>query len=124
MRIAIVILNWNGEVLLERYLPSVMQYSQGADVYVVDNASTDDSVAFIKANYPTIQIVQNKENGGFTKGYNIGLKNIDADVYCLLNSDVEVTENWLHPILEVFSKNKDAAIIQPKILDMMRPEYF
>ena len=124
MRIAIVILNWNGEVLLERYLPSVVQYSQGAEIYIVDNASTDDSVAFIKANYPTIQIVQNKENGGFTKGYNIGLKNIDADVYCLLNSDVEVTENWLPPILEVFSKNKEAAIIQPKILDMMRPEYF
>ncbi len=124
MRIAVVILNWNGEVLLERYLPSVVQHSGDAEIYVVDNASTDNSVGFIKANYPTVKIVQNQENGGFTTGYNTGLKNIDADIYCLLNSDVEVTENWLPPILKVFSENKEAAIIQPKILDLMRPDYF
>ena len=124
MRIAVVILNWNGEVLLERYLPSVMQYSGDAEIYVVDNASTDGSVSFIRNNYPSVKIVQNSENGGFTKGYNDGLKHIDADVYCLLNSDIEVTEDWLPPIQEVFSKNNEIAIVQPKILDLMRPDHF
>ncbi|WP_446050337.1 glycosyltransferase family 2 protein [Zobellia laminariae] len=124
MRIAVVILNWNGEVLLERYLPSVVQHSGDAEIYVVDNASTDNSVAFIKTNYPSVKIVQNSENGGFTKGYNDGLKSIDADIYCLLNSDIEVTEGWLPPILKVFSENKEVAIVQPKIMDLMRPDYF
>ncbi|CAM4337258.1 glycosyltransferase family 2 protein [Zobellia roscoffensis] len=124
MRIAIVILNWNGEVLLERYLPSVIQYSDGADIYVVDNASTDGSVAFVETNYPNVTVVQNAKNGGFTTGYNIGLKSVEADVYCLLNSDVEVTERWLEPIIKAFNENKDAAIIQPKILDLMRKDHF
>ncbi|MDO6516832.1 glycosyltransferase family 2 protein [Zobellia uliginosa] len=124
MRIAIVILNWNGEVLLERYLPSVIQYSEGADIYVVDNASTDASVAFIAENYPSIKVVQNTENGGFAKGYNDGLKTIDADVYCLLNSDVEVTEGWLAPIEKAFNDHQEVAIIQPKILDLMRQDHF
>ncbi|SIS69515.1 hypothetical protein SAMN05421766_103437 [Zobellia uliginosa] len=124
MRIAIVILNWNGEVLLERYLPSVIQYSEGADIYVVDNASTDASVAFIAENYPTVKVIQNTENGGFAKGYNDGLKTIDADVYCLLNSDVEVTEGWLAPIEKAFNDHQEVAIIQPKILDLMRQDHF
>ncbi|CAZ98633.1 glycosyltransferase family 2 protein [Zobellia galactanivorans] len=124
MRIAIVILNWNGEVLLERYLPSVIQYSEGADIYVVDNASTDASVTFIAENYPAIKVVQNTENGGFAKGYNDGLKTIDADVYCLLNSDVEVTEGWLAPIEKAFNDHQEVAIIQPKILDLMRQDHF
>mgnify|MGYP000689539948 CR=1 FL=1 len=124
MRIAIVILNWNGEVLLERYLPSVVQYSFGADIFVIDNASTDGSVDFVKKHHPTVKIVQNSENGGFTKGYNDGLKSIDADIYCLLNSDVEVTEGWLDPISELFDKNPQVAIVQPKILDLMRKGYF
>ncbi|MDO6808975.1 glycosyltransferase family 2 protein [Zobellia galactanivorans] len=124
MRIAIVILNWNGEVLLERYLPSVIQYSEGADIYVVDNASTDASVAFIAENYPAIKVVQNTENGGFAKGYNDGLKTIDADIYCLLNSDVEVTEGWLAPIEKAFHDHQEVAIIQPKILDLMRQDHF
>jgi len=124
LRIAIVILNWNGEVLLERYLPSVVQYSFGADIFVIDNASTDGSVDFVKKHHPTVKIVQNSENGGFTKGYNDGLKSIDADIYCLLNSDVEVTEGWLDPISELFDKNPQVAIVQPKILDLMRKGYF
>lgn len=124
MKIAIVILNWNGKTLLERYLPSVMQYSEGADIYVVDNASTDNSVTFIKTNYPSIKIIQNNINGGFAKGYNDALKHVDADVYCLLNSDVEVTENWLKPIKKAFQELPEAAILQPKILDLVKPEYF
>lgn len=124
MKIAIVILNWNGEVLLERYLPSVTMYSQEADIYVADNASTDNSVDFIKSNYPSIKLIQNSKNGGFTKGYNDALKHVEADIYCLLNSDVEVTENWLDPIREAFSRIPEAAIIQPKILDLLRRDHF
>ena len=124
MKIAIVILNWNGEVLLERYLPSVIQYSGDADIYVADNASTDGSVDFLKRNYPQIQIIQNKVNGGFAKGYNDALRYVNADIYCLLNSDVEVTPNWLKPIREAFETIPEAAIIQPKILDLLRKEYF
>ncbi|NDV14896.1 glycosyltransferase [Muricauda sp. TY007] len=124
MKIAVVILNWNGEALLERFLPSVMEYSEGADIYVVDNASTDGSVDFLKQHYPTIGIVQNAGNGGFAKGYNDGLKNIEADVFCLLNSDVEVTPNWLKPIKEAFNNLPDASIIQPKILDLNQKDHF
>ncbi len=124
MRIAIVILNWNGEVLLERYLPSVIQYSSDADIFVIDNASTDASVDFLKKNHPAVKIIQNSENGGFSKGYNEGLKNIDADIYCLLNSDVEVTDGWLAPILELFTQKPKVAIVQPKILDLIRKDYF
>lgn len=124
MKIAIVILNWNGEVLLERYLPSVIAHSKEADIYVADNASTDGSVAFVTRTYPTIKIIRNTENGGFAKGYNEALKHVDADIFCLLNSDVEVTENWLHPILEAFSNITDVAIIQPKILDLLKRDYF
>lgn len=124
MRIAIVILNWNGEELLESFLPSVTQYSGDAEIYVADNASTDGSIDFLKANYPTLRIIQNSSNGGFAKGYNDALKFIDADVFCLLNSDVEVTENWLEPIRTAFQELPDAAIIQPKILDLKRKSHF
>lgn len=124
MKIAIVILNWNGKALLERFLPSVVAHSDDADVYVVDNASTDKSIAFLENNYPHIGIVKNATNGGFAKGYNDGLKHIQADVYCLLNSDVEVTQNWLGPILNTFKNIPGATIIQPKILDLNRRDYF
>ncbi|GLU44667.1 glycosyltransferase family 2 protein [Allomuricauda sp. NBRC 101325] len=124
MKIAVVILNWNGEALLERFLPSVTENSQGADIYVVDNASSDGSVDFLKQNYPSIGIVQNTSNGGFAKGYNDGLKNIETDIYCLLNSDVEVTLNWLEPIKKAFQDIPEASIIQPKILDLKQKDHF
>ncbi|MDC6363239.1 MULTISPECIES: glycosyltransferase family 2 protein [Flavobacteriaceae] len=124
MKVAVVILNWNGEALLKRFLPSVINHSEGADIYVVDNASTDSSVAFIKQHYPTIGIVQNNLNGGFAKGYNDGLKSIDADIFCLLNSDVEVTPDWLTPIIKIFNTQQDIAIIQPKILDLKQKDHF
>ena len=124
MRIAIVILNWNGEELLKSFLPSVTQYSGDTEIYVADNASSDGSVDFIKTNYPSIKIIQNSSNGGFAKGYNDALKFIDADVYCLLNSDVEVTENWLVPIRKAFNELPEAAIVQPKILDLKRKDHF
>jgi GT2 family glycosyltransferase len=124
MKLAVVILNWNGKKLLEKFLPSVVLYSDEADIYVTDNASTDDSIAFVSDNYPSIKIIQNKENGGYAKGYNDALKHVDADVFCLLNSDVEVTKDWLKPIIRTFQDAPNTAIIQPKLLDFNRRDYF
>ncbi len=124
MKIAIVILNWNGKKLLEQFLPSVIEYSKNAAIYVADNASSDDSVNFIKTTYPIITIIQNKENGGYAKGYNDALKHVEADIFCLLNSDVEVTPNWLSPIIQTFNNDDNTAIIQPKILDYKNKSYF
>ena len=124
MKLAIVILNWNGKPLLKQFLPSVIEHSQEADIYVVDNASTDESVSYVIDNFPTVKIIQNQENGGFAKGYNDALKQIDANVFCLLNSDVEVTEHWLTPIMKEFQNNLDTAIIQPKILDFKKKTHF
>lgn len=124
LKIAIVILNWNGKKLLEQFLPSVIEYSKEATVYVADNASTDDSVSFVKTAFPLVEIIQNKENGGYTKGYNDALKHIEADIFCLLNSDVEVTANWLSPIIETFTNEFNTAIIQPKLLDFNKRDYF
>jgi GT2 family glycosyltransferase len=124
MKIAVVILNWNGTKLLEQFLPSVVKYSPEADIYVADNASTDDSVAFVKANFPTVRIVENESNFGFAQGYNEALQHIDAEIYALVNSDIEVTENWLKPIIETFENEPKTAIIQPKLLDFKRKEYF
>ncbi|MCL7763554.1 glycosyltransferase family 2 protein [Polaribacter sp. Z014] len=118
MKIAIVILNWNGQKLLEQFLPSVLNFSsQEADIYIADNASTDSSIKYVKEFFPSVKIVENIVNGGYAKGYNDALKRIDADIYCLLNSDVEVTENWLKPIISVFKSEENTAIIQPKLLD-------
>ena len=125
MKIAIVILNWNGKALLEQFLPSVVMHSQGiADIYVADNASTDDSIAFVEATFPTVKIVRNDINGGFAKGYNDALKHIDADVFCLLNNDVEVTKDWLIPVRTVFETQATTAIVQPKILDYKQKDHF
>ncbi|WP_282148321.1 glycosyltransferase family 2 protein [Algibacter lectus] len=124
MKLAIVILNWNGTQLLKQFLPSVVAHSKEADIYVADNASTDNSVAYIKTHFPDVTIIQNQENGGYAKGYNDALQHIEADVFCLLNSDVEVTENWLKPIIETFNKNPKTAILQPKILDFKNKAFF
>lgn len=118
MKIAIVILNWNGEKLLEQFLPSIVNFSSElATIYVADNASTDHSIKFVKEQFPLVQIIENATNGGYAKGYNDALNSIEADIYCLINSDVEVTENWIPPILEVFKNEDNTAIIQPKLLD-------
>lgn len=122
--IAVVILNWNGKALLEKFLPSVLRYSENATIYVADNASTDDSVNFLKTKYPTVKIIQNKENGGYAKGYNDALKQVDEEIFCLLNSDIEVTEDWLQPISALFNSEPGTAIIQPKILDYKNKAYF
>lgn len=124
MKIAIVILNWNGKKLLQQFLPSVIKYSEDAEVYLADNNSTDDSVSFVKNTFPLVKIIQNKENGGYSKGYNEALIHVNADVFCLLNSDVEVTEYWLQPIIKAFENDEQTAIVQPKLLDYNRKDYF
>src|SRR5687767_6596342 len=100
--IAVVILNWNGKKLLEQFLPSVTKYSKEAQIYVADNASTDDSVAFVQENYPEIKIIFNKDNYGYARGYNECLAEVEEEYYALVNSDIEVTKDWLLPILELF----------------------
>ncbi len=124
MKIAVVILNWNGKKLLEAFLPSVLQHSPEASIYVADNASTDDSVAFVQAHFPSITVIQNHGNLGFAGGYNEALQKVDADIYALVNSDIEVTPNWLQPIIEKFQNEPKTAIIQPKILDFKNKAYF
>ena len=123
MTCAIVILNWNGKELLQQFLPSVVAHTTEAAVYVVDNASSDDSVAFLQENFPMVSVVQNPTNLGYAGGYNYALQHISADVYCLLNSDVRVTEGWLKPILPLFD-NPAVAMVQPKIRDAKNPAYF
>ncbi|KAF5280748.1 hypothetical protein FQR65_LT14991 [Abscondita terminalis] len=124
MKIAIAILNWNGKSWLEKFLPNVLENSQSAEVYVIDNASTDDSVVYISTCFPSVKIVINQQNQGFAGGYNEGLKQINADISCLLNSDVEVTPGWLDPVATLFEKNPDIAAIQPKVLDYNRKNFF
>jgi GT2 family glycosyltransferase len=117
LKTAIVILNWNGKKLLEQFLPSIVKFSSDeAEIYVADNASEDTSISYIQHHFPSVKIVKNTENGGYAKGYNDALQKINADIYCLINSDVEVTQNWLNPILSVFNTDENTAIIQPKIL--------
>ena len=124
MKVAIAILNWNGKHWLEKFLPNVILYSQEATIYVIDNDSTDDSVKFLEHNFPTIKIIKNKKNTGFAGGYNEGLKQISEEIYCLLNSDVEVTKNWIQPIIELFRRNAEIAAIQPKIRSFEADQYF
>lgn len=123
-KIAVVILNWNGKKMLETFLPSVIEYSEIANIYVADNASTDDSVEFIRDNFPNINIIENKENHGYANGYNVALKQIKAEYYILLNSDVEVTPNWIKPIIDLMDKNPTISACQPKILSFKEKNQF
>lgn len=122
-QISIVILNWNGKKYLEEFLPSVIKHSKNAEIIIADNASTDTSIEFIQANFPTIRIIQNFENGGFAKGYNDALKEVRSEFYLLLNSDIEVTENWLDPLLKCM-KSPSVAGCQPKVLSYNNKSHF
>lgn len=113
---AVVILNYNGEKFLREFLPSVIQYSGEAKIIVADNASTDLSADVLKQKFPTIELIQLANNYGFCGGYNRALKQVEAEYYVLLNSDVEVTENWLSPVIELLDHNANIAAAQPKIL--------
>ena len=115
--VAIVILNYNGKKHLETFLPSVLNTSyEHAKVIIADNGSTDDSITFLAANYPSITCLQRDTNEGFAGGYNWALSLVDADYFVLLNSDVEVTPNWLEPMVSLLDNNNNIAACQPKIL--------
>ena len=122
--IAIVILNWNGRSMLERFLPSVVAHSEGARVIVADNGSSDDSVAFLKQHYPQIQLLLFDKNYGFAEGYNKALAQVEADYYVLLNSDVECTHRWIEPVVEMMESDPRIAVAQPKLLMYDRKDTF
>lgn len=117
--VAVVILNWNGQHFLERFLPSVVNTSYGnLQIIVADNASTDNSIAFLQQHYPNIGIIVNDKNYGFAEGYNQALAKVEADYFVLLNSDVEVPENWIKPVIDVMQDDESVeriAVAQPKI---------
>ena len=124
-KLAIVILNWNGEKMLREYLPSVLQYSRDeATVYVADNASTDDSLAMLRAHFPEVKLITLEKNWGFAEGYNKALHQIDATYYLLLNSDIEVTHHWLTPMIELLDAHEDIAACQPKLLSIFDKDSF
>ena len=115
--VAIVILNWNGKHYLEKFLPSVLASTYSScEVFVADNASSDDSVAWLQQHYPTVRIILLQRNFGFAKGYNKALKQVQADYYVLLNSDVEVEAGWIEPIITLMESDKRIGACQPKIL--------
>ncbi len=116
MKVAVVILNYNGASMLSRFLPSVIEYSPGAEIVVADNASTDDSVTVVTKGFPGVRLVQLDRNYGFADGYNKALEQVDAEYFLLLNSDVEVTDGWLEPLLSFMGENSNAVACQPKIL--------
>ena len=117
-RIAIAILNWNGVHYLEKFLPSIIEHSTHPDIsiWIIDNGSTDNSVSFVKNNFQQVNLVCLDKNYGFTGGYNKGLQKIDAEYYIILNSDIEVTPNWIFPIINEFEKNEKIAAAAPKLL--------
>lgn len=123
-RVAVVILNYNGASMLEKFLPSVMAFSPEADIIVADNASNDNSLEYLKVNFPTLRIIELDRNYGFAEGYNKALSQVDAEYYILLNSDVEVTDGWIAPLLSFMDKNSNVAACQPKLLDYKNKSSF
>jgi hypothetical protein len=122
--VAIVILNWNGRDLLRQFLPQVIKCSADAHIYVIDNASTDDSVTLLDNKFPEVELITLDRNLGYAGGYNEGLRQIKQALICCLNNDVEVSTNWLLPVLNSFNSNAETAIVQPKILDYKRRDHF
>jgi GT2 family glycosyltransferase len=124
-KVAIVILNWNGAKMLHQYLPTVLNYSRDeATVYVADNASTDDSLALLRREFPECKTIVLDRNWGFAEGYNKALAQIEATYYLLLNSDIEVTHHWLTPLIEFMDTHAEVAACQPKLLSIYDRDSF
>lgn len=121
---AVVILNWNGIKFLEKFLPTILACTKNADIIVADNGSVDGSVAFVKANFDAVKVLELGANYGFAEGYNRALNLIDYTYFVLLNSDVEVTENWLEPLINVLKNEPDTAACQPKMLSYANKTVF
>jgi GT2 family glycosyltransferase len=115
-KVAVVILNWNGKAMMGEYLSKVVRLSEEATVIVADNASTDDSVPFLQAKFPEVRVIRLNKNWGFAEGYNRALRLVDAQYYVLLNSDVDVTQHWLTPLVRFMDQHPDVAACQPKLL--------
>jgi GT2 family glycosyltransferase len=124
IKTAVVILNYNGEKLLPQFLPSVIHHSKAAEIFVADNASTDNSIEILQTSFPTVQIIRLEKNFGFCGGYNRALAQIDAKYFVLLNSDVEVTEGWLEPMITLLENDEKIAAVQPKILSYLKKDQF
>lgn len=124
-KLAIVILNWNGKKFLEQFLPALVRsLPDYAEIVVADNASSDDSVRFLKECYPDIRVLEHARNEGFARGYNMALAHIEAQYYCLLNSDIEVTAHWIEPVIEMMDGNPTIAAVQPKLLSFSKRDEF
>lgn len=122
---AVVILNWNGRNHLEQFLPSVIQHTpQQVDIVVADNGSTDDSVEFLRREYPNVKLVLLDKNYGFADGYNRALKQVDAECFVLLNSDIEVTAGWIEPLVATLQNNSQVAAVAPKLLSYVERQRF
>lgn len=127
MKVSVVILNWNGKALLEKYLKGVLEYSlydESIEVVVADNGSDDKSMEFIKETYPEVRCIDLERNHGYAKGYNKALSLLDSEYAVLLNSDVEVTKNWLSVLINYMDANRDVVACQPKIRDLKNKAYF
>ena len=125
LKVAIVILNWNGAQMLAEYLPTVLNYSRDeAAIYVADNASTDDSLDLLRRRFPECHVIRLDKNWGFAEGYNKALRQIEADYYLLLNSDIQVTHHWLTPLIEFMDVHPEVAACQPKLLSIYNKDMF
>jgi GT2 family glycosyltransferase len=124
-KVAVVILNWNGREFLRKFLPFVIECSKGeAEIIVADNASTDSSLEFMQQEFPGIRVILNLTNGGFAKGYNDALQQVEADYYVLLNSDIEVTPDWIAPVIRLMESDPSIAACQPKLRSYYQREKF
>ena len=113
---AVVVLNWNGINWLKKFLPILIEKSKDVNVYIADNASTDNSVEYVNNNFPNVKVLKNFTNEGYAKGYNDALETLKEEFFVLINSDIEVTDNWIKPIINLMEANSDIAACQPKIL--------
>ena len=116
IKTAVVVLNWNGINWLKKFLPILIEKSKGANIYIADNASTDNSVDYVNNNFPNVKVLKNFSNEGYAKGYNDSLETLKEEFFVLINSDIEVTDNWIKPIINLMEANSDIAACQPKIL--------